>query len=307
MPQRAAGLDVGTNSFLLLILARDEAGRESVLLDRSDITRLGQGVDRARALAPEAVARALVTLGEYAALCRDHGVQACRAVGTSALRDARDRDAFLAQVRARCGFEIEVISGEREAELTYAAVAHDRADDDRPLLLLDIGGGSTELAVGRAGRLRSRLSLDIGAVRLLDRAGPLADPPTPDDLARLRAAAAEHLAAWQPLAGEVVGTGGTITTLAAVQHGLVAYDAALVESTRFTPAAVDALVARLAALPLAQRRVVPGLPPARADVIIPGAILLAAALRALDQQEIGVSAGGLRFALARAALAGLGA
>lgn len=299
---RAAGIDAGTNSFLLLLLARDDDGRERVLLDRSDITRLGEGVDAARRLQPGPLARCLDQLAEYASLCAAHGVTTIRAVGTSALRDASNRAEFLDAVRARCGFELEVISGEREAELTYLAVAGDRATLGQPLWLLDIGGGSTELVRGIDGRLDLRTSLDIGAVRVTDRAGELADPPTPAQLAHMSALATAAVESLPTVDGPVIGTGGTITTLAAIHHGLSEYDAATVEATRLTPALVDELLARLASVPLAARRTIPGLPSKRADVILGGTLVLRALLARLGLAELGVSAGGLRFAVARLGL-----
>jgi exopolyphosphatase/guanosine-5'-triphosphate,3'-diphosphate pyrophosphatase len=298
--KRAAAVDVGTNSFLLLILERDTDGAERVVLDRSDITRLGQGVDAARRLQPEAIARGLEQLALYRRLIDEHGVSAVRAVGTSALRDAANRDQFITPA-AGLGIPVEVISGEREAELAFAAVAAEHAGAE--LLNLDIGGGSTELVQGRSGRIAWRRSLDIGAVRLTDRWGPMADPPTAAELACCQALAAEHLTTVEPTQAMVVGTGGTITTLAAVHHGLTAYDAATVTATRLTPAVVAALIARLAAVPLAERRRIAGLPPKRADVILAGAVLLAEVLGRLRVAEMGVSAGGLRFALAREVLA----
>ncbi|MBI5833306.1 MAG: Ppx/GppA family phosphatase [Armatimonadetes bacterium] len=306
---RAAGIDVGTNSFLLLIIESDGQGGETVLLDRSDITRLGEGVDAERRLQPEPMDRCAGQLAEYMRLCTEHRVSAVSAVGTSALRDATNRDEFLARVERECGLRIEVITGEREAELTYAAVARQRQVAGT-LANVDIGGGSTELVLGEGGRIASRVSLDIGAVRATDRAGQMSDPPTTADLARLRAVADEALDQVPAVQAEVCGTGGTITTLAAIWHGLTTYDAAVVESTRLTPAMVDALTARLAALPLAQRRQVPGLPAKRADVILGGCVVLSALMARLAVAEMGVSAGGLRYALAREALcsvAGAGA
>ncbi len=299
--RRAAGIDVGTNSFLLLIVEADCADGERVLLDRSDITRLGEGVDATRQLQPAAMARCSAQLVEYMRLCAQYGVDVVRAVGTSALRDAVNRDEFVASVRRECGLAIEVISGEREASLTYQAVAASRRAVG-PMMNIDIGGGSTELVLGEGGQVQARVSYDVGAVRVTDRAGAMADPPTAADLARLRAEADAAFAMVAPAAAPVMGTGGTITTLAAIWHGLTEYDAELVESTTLTPAMVDELTARLAAMTLAERRTVPGLPAKRADVILGGCVVLSALLARLAVSGVGVSAGGLRYALAREAL-----
>lgn len=298
--QVVAGIDVGTNSLLLLILARDTNGNEQVLLDRADIVRLGQGVDHARHLAPAVVDRAVAMLAEYAALCRDHGVTALRAAGTSALRDAADAAEFVRRVELATGIRIDIISGNDEAALSFEAVAEEVGPG--PLVQIDIGGGSTEVVTGRDGQMTDRRSYDLGAVRLTERVAP-ADPPSEADLAAMRSLAEAALAEVKPADGPVVGTGGTITTLAAVHLGLTDYDPEAVSRVRLTPADIDGLLARLAALPLAERGRLPGLPAKRADIIIGGTVVLQALLAALAVDELRVSPGGLRYALARHALA----
>ncbi|MCC7493707.1 MAG: hypothetical protein IT204_15235 [Fimbriimonadaceae bacterium] len=297
---RVAGVDVGSNSFLLCIVDL-AASPERLLLDRADITRLGEGVDRTAQISAAAIARGVAMLQEYRRLTDSHGVVAVRAAGTAALRDATNRDEFLAAVAAATGWQVDVISGEREAELTYADVAVTHGQPGQPLALLDIGGGSSELVLGRDGRIGSRRSIQIGSRRCHERAAP-GDPPSPADLLRLAAVADAALADIEPLApGSLVGSGGTITTLAAVQLGLPVYDAAAVAAVTLTVADIDALVARLAALPWRQRQMVPGLEAERADIIVAGAVLTARWLRRLGAPAIGVAVGGLRRALARLA------
>ena len=299
-PVRVAGIDVGSNSFLLCVL--EVGDTERLVADRTDIVKLGEGVDRTRRLAPAARARALAKLAEYRRLCDELGVMACRAVGTAALRDAADRDSWLAEVAAATGIRIEVISGEREAELTYRDVAQTHGRPGEVLNLLDIGGGSSELVTGCDGVVHARRSLNIGSRRAHERAA-LGDPVSPADLARLRAVCDDALAGVEPVPGELVGSGGTITTLAAVQLGLTRWDAARVAATRLDRAAVGEVVERLAALPLAARRELPGLEPERADIIVAGAVLVERWLLRLEADSFGLSTGGLRLAVAREALA----
>lgn len=301
MTRRVAGIDVGTNSLLLLIADAD-GPLLTPLLDRSDICRLGQGVDRERRLHPAAIERTLSVLEQYAALCAEHHVTAIRVAGTSALRDAANRADFQAAARERCGLAVDVISGEREAELTYADVAAAHGRPGEPLALLDIGGGSTELVRGTDGRIAERRSLDIGSNRLTERV-PTSDPPTATELAMLRAEARLALAPLDPVSGRLVGSGGTITTLAAVALGLEPYDAAIVGRTELAAATVGALVGRLGGLTLAERTAVRGLEPQRAPVIVAGAVLLEQALEQVGRDSLAVASGGLRFALARLAAA----
>lgn len=294
---RVAGIDVGTNSLLLLIAEADGAALRPVL-DRSDITRLGEGVDRTGLLAPEAAARTLDVLAEYARACADGAVAGIAAAGTSALRDARNRDDFLARAGS-LGILIEVITGEREAELTYADVAATHAPPGEPLSLLDIGGGSTELVTGTGGQVQRRLSLEIGSNRLTERVR-LSDPPTAAGLHDLRRTAAASLP-LPAIDGRLVGSGGTITTLAAVVLGRERYDAEAVGRVVLSLATATELVERLAGLTLAERERLPGLEPKRAPVIVAGAVLVELCLHRLGRDELAVSTGGLRYALARLA------
>lgn len=305
-PPRAAGLDVGSNSFLLLVLQRGDDGREQVVLDRADIVRLGQGVSATGQLDPEIMRRALDLLADYTQRCADLSVQQIRAVGTAALRSASNSAEFRRLARAETGVEIEVVSGQREAELTFAAVSAERPLAGK-LLNIDIGGGSTELSLGRAGLLSKRISYDLGANNLTEQTGPHADPPSDEQIVAMRAMAQamarEAAAEFDSRGVEAVGVGGTITTMAAITLALGSYDAQAVARHLLTLEQIDALVDRLAALPLAEREQVVGLSPKRAPVIVAGAILCAELVRELGLGSLGVSAGGLRYTLAREALA----
>ncbi len=298
--QRVAGVDVGSNSFLLTILEAGADG-ERVRLDRTDIVKLGQGVDQTGHLAPAAIERAAAKLGEYQQVCAEYGVQRVRAVGTAALRDAVDREVLLDRVERETGWRIEVISGEQEAELTYADVSRSHGRPEVPLNLLDIGGGSTEVVSGCGGHIAARRSVNIGSRRLWERARP-GDPLSAEDLARCRQVAAEALGPIAAPPADLAGSGGTITTLAAIHLGLTHYDASRISQVRLRADEVTAQVVRLAALPLAARRQLPGLEPDRADIITTGAVLLEQAMQRLQAEVVHVCAGGLRLAVARSLL-----
>jgi exopolyphosphatase/guanosine-5'-triphosphate,3'-diphosphate pyrophosphatase len=283
---RVAAVDIGTNSVLLLVAER--RGDELVALaERATITRLGQGVDATRALAPEAIERTLACLARYAEEIRALGAERVDAVGTSAMRDARGGEAFVERARALLGVAPRVISGEEEAELTFAGALAGLALPSGRCVVFDIGGGSTEIIVGstagQAGQVEQAVSLDVGSVRLTER-HVRTDPPTAAELAQIRADAASALAALPPpgpsgggraaTSPVLVGVAGTVTTIAALARNVVPYDAARVHGARLTREEVAETTARLAALPLADRRRLPALDPARADVIVAGSTLL---------------------------------
>ncbi|HYN16574.1 MAG TPA: exopolyphosphatase, partial [Actinomycetes bacterium] len=220
---RLAALDVGTNSTRLLVADVEggavvaEHAREMV------ITRLGKGVDRSGRFDPAALARTLEVLAGYAETCRRLGVERRRLVATSATRDAADRQSFLDGVRDLLGVEAEVLTGQAEAAAAYRG-ATAGLDGDQPTLVVDIGGGSTELILGHGATAKAMVSLDIGCVRLFER-HLHRDPPAPDEVAALRADVAGHLPrvaeVLDPAAAErVVGVAGTVTTVTAIALGL---------------------------------------------------------------------------------------
>lgn len=295
-----AAVDIGTNSTLLLIA--DVDGRSVTrVVDRAVVTRLGAGVDATRRLAPEAVARTLEVLREYAAELQARGVTAVRAVATSAVRDAANREDFLGPARALLGVEVEALSGEAEARAAFrGALLGLPFGGDDPVVTFDIGGGSTEVTVGRAGDAapRSARSVDVGAVRLTER-HLRADPPTVTELLALRAAADRALASLGPCPPHhaLVGVAGTVTTLAAVHEAVVPYAHERIHGVRLARPVVDLVADRLASLPLAARRAVPGLDPRRADVIVAGAVIVQAVMDWAGVASFVVSDGGVRVGL----------
>jgi exopolyphosphatase / guanosine-5'-triphosphate,3'-diphosphate pyrophosphatase len=299
MPERLAAIDVGTNTVLLLVAERREA--ELVpLLERAEITRLGRGVDASGRLDPAAIRATVEVLAAYAADARRLGATRIVCVATSAARDAANGAEFFAAAQAAAGLSPEIIAGDEEARLVYASAWRDFGGRG-PLAVLDVGGGSTEFTVGDGPRPRDRTSLQVGAVRLTER-HVRNDPPTAAEVDALRVAAREALRPVEALArglraARLVGVAGTVTTLEAVKQALPSYDAGRVHGARLSLAETDALVARLAALPVAARAALPGMEPKRADVILAGAIVVAEAMRLAGFDRLVVSDRGVRWGL----------
>jgi exopolyphosphatase / guanosine-5'-triphosphate,3'-diphosphate pyrophosphatase len=286
-----------------VIAARGAAGPEP-LLERATITRLGEGVDKTRRLAPAAVERNLSCLRGYADDLRAHGSPLLDVVGTSALRDAAGAQAFLDEAEHILGVRPRVIAGDEEASLTFRG-ALSGLSLTGGLLVFDIGGGSTELISGSAQALaepQSRVSLDIGSVRLFER-HVRSDPPSAAELSAVEADIARELAMAPPLrersssAITLVGVAGTVTTLKALELQLEVYEPARVHGTVLTLDVVEELCAKLASLPLAERKRLPGLSPKRADVIVAGAIIVRDLLRRAGASSAVVSDRGVRFGL----------
>jgi exopolyphosphatase / guanosine-5'-triphosphate,3'-diphosphate pyrophosphatase len=273
---RLAALDVGTNSTRLLVADVDGGAVVAEHARRMVITRLGKGVDRSGRFDPAALARTLEVLAGYAETCRRLGVERHRLVATSATRDAADRQAFLDGVRDLLGVEAEVLTGQAEAAAAYRG-ATAGLQGDRPTLVVDIGGGSTELILGD-GAAKAMVSLDIGCVRLFER-HLHHDPPAPDEVAALRADVAGHLPrvteVLDPAAAErVVGVAGTVTTVTAIALGLDAYDPRRIHHQALEPGEIGAVAGKLAAMTVAERAAMPVMAKGREDVIVAGALLL---------------------------------
>jgi exopolyphosphatase/guanosine-5'-triphosphate,3'-diphosphate pyrophosphatase len=277
---RVAAIDCGTNTIKLLVADIDrDAGTQVSLVRELRIVRLGQGVDRTGRLATEALDRVFAATDEYAAVIAEHHVDAVRFVATSASRDAANADVFVDGVRDRLGIELEVVTGDEEAQLSYDGATRSLPAVPTPVAVLDIGGGSTEVIVGDAhGHVRAARSLDVGSVRLLERLMP-SDPPTAEELAATTRLVDEALDTL-PAAGvdlgaapTLVGVAGTVTTVAGLLLGLRTWDRERVHHSSFPLADVHRLVARLLAMTVAQREAA-GVPAGRSDVIAAGAVIL---------------------------------
>jgi len=284
-----AGIDCGTNSTRLLVA--DESGRSVERLMR--ITRLGQGVDATGRLADEAIARTVAVLAEYRNVLDRHGVDRVRLTATSAARDATNRDDFFAGAIAAVGVAPELLGGEEEARLSFLGATSELDPDAGPYLVADIGGGSTEFAVG-AQQPDGVLSTDIGCVRLTEKYLH-SDPPAPEELSQAFDVVHGHLddvARVIPSVVEAqrfVGLAGTVTTMAAVELGLATYDRDRIHHFVLTRAAAEDVFRTLATENRRQRVHNPGLEEARADVIVGGAVIVVAVMRHFDLQECLVS------------------
>ena len=292
---RVAAVDCGTNTVKLLVADIDTAaGTQDTLVREMRIVRLGQDVDRTGRLADEALERVFAAVDEYAATVSAHQVDALRFVATSAVRDAGNADVVARGIEQRLGVRPEVVSGDEEAALSYDGATRDLGDVPAPVAVLDIGGGSTELILGDAHRhVRAARSLDIGSVRVTERLMP-SDPPTPAELAAARDvvdAALDTLPSYDVRIGDartLVGTAGTVTTVAALLLGLSAYDRSRVHGATFPRAEVDALVERVLAMTVAEREAL-GVPSGRSDVIGAGALILDRVLLRSSAEHLRVS------------------
>lgn len=298
---RVAAIDIGTNSVLLLIAER-EGDRVVRVRDIATITRLGEGVDQTGRLSAAAVTRTLACLQQYADTIRGEHVDRVAAVGTSAMRDAAGGSDFVAQAAAILGTAPEVISGDREAALTFAG-ALTALEATGQIAVFDIGGGSTEVIVGdrvgQSGSLRDAVSLDIGSVRLTER-HLKSDPPTDEELDAVRADVAAALRDAPPLGGlPLVGVAGTITTLAAVANAIDPYDGSAVHGSLLTRDDLASLLERFTSCSLEQRCRLPGLHPKRADVIIAGTVIADAICESAEAPSLIVSDRGVRWGLAQ--------
>ncbi|KUL55588.1 Ppx/GppA phosphatase family protein [Streptomyces sp. NRRL S-1521] len=298
---RVAAIDCGTNSIRLLVADADPATGRLVDLDRRmTIVRLGQGVDRTGRLAPEALERTFAACREYAAVIAEHGVERLRFVATSASRDAENRDDFVRGVRDILGVDPEVISGDQEAEFSFAGATKElagRADLATPYLVVDIGGGSTEFVVG-ADSVRAARSVDVGCVRMTERHlvhdGVVADPPSPEQFDAVRAdieAALDLAERTVPLkeARTLVGLAGSVTTVAAIALGLDEYDSAAIHHARLSQEQVRAITHRLTRATHAERAAIPAMHPGRVDVIASGALVLLSIMERAGAEEVVVS------------------
>lgn len=291
-----AAIDCGTNSTRLLVT------RDGATVDRRMvITRLGAAVDRTGVLDAEAIERTLAVLRDYRAVMDEHGVEAVRIAATSAARDARNRDAFFDAAEQIVGARPELLGGEEEARLSFRGATAELDPADGPFLVVDIGGGSTELAYGMPAPPghpdpgpEAAMSVDVGCVRLTER-WIQSDPPAPEELHACISVTTQYLedvVREHPVMREaktLVGLAGTVSTVAAVEIGLPAYDRSQLHHFTLTRAAAEDVFRTLATEARADRIHNPGLEPERADVIVGGCCALVSVLRFFDAPSLLVS------------------
>lgn len=325
-PHRVAVIDVGTNSTRLLIAdvavggTRDDAGRTtgesagralgeatprvSEVERRSRVTRLGRGVDLSGQLSVDGIEAACEAIAGYLAICRRAEVETIEAIATSAVRDASNGGAFVAELRERFALSARVLDGEEEARLTYLGATAEQPPSE-PTLVIDIGGGSTELIVGRGGEIAFEASLQAGVVRHTER-HVSSDPPTTAELEALAADARALVEAAidgraEAQAAAAIAVAGTPTSLAAIELGLEPYDPERVHGHVLALPTIQRLLSRLASAPLAERVRIPGLHPDRAPTIIAGVVILVEAMRAFGLDRVEVSEHDILYGTAIAA------
>jgi exopolyphosphatase / guanosine-5'-triphosphate,3'-diphosphate pyrophosphatase len=291
---RVAVVDIGTNSTRLLIADVDpRAGAVTELVRRSQVTRLGHGVDASGSLGQEATQRVFDTLAGFRAEIDAEGAEKNLAVLTSAVRDAANGPEFAERVRADFHLDAKVLSGEQEAQLSFLGAISGRADSAQPTVVIDIGGGSTEFVVGVGRAAGFHLSLPAGVVRMSER-HIHSDPPAPEELQALaldvRTVLLDGLPAQERAPVERgIAVAGTATSAAAIDQELDPYDSARVHGYQLELSTVELLLARLADMTEEQRRTVVGLHPDRAPTIVAGMILLEEAMRAFELERVEVS------------------
>ncbi len=296
-PERVASIDIGTNTILLLI-AEKQGEKIKPLFEMETIARLGEGVHESGILMKEAMNRGIKILSQYLRRCQAMKVQRIFAAGTSALREAKNSAEFLRWVKEKLDLSVEVISGEEEARLSFLAVAKDLREGAEPILVADVGGGSTEFILGRGNRISKWTSLPLGSVRFTEQflhSDPIREEEWNTMEKKIRELLVNIPRSREP--SKTVAVGGTATTLASVEQGL----------KEFIPEKIHHFVLKKEALrnqlllyrskTIEERKKIPGLPPARADVILAGGAILYLAIEELNCPSVLISCHGLRYGL----------
>lgn len=308
--QRRAVIDVGTNSVKLLVADVDGVSVMPVF-EGSEQTRLGAGFFETRILQPGSIAKTATSVAAFAAKAQGMKSASVRVIATSAARDALNSDDLTGAIRAASGLEVEIISGDTEADWSYRGVMTDAKLANHPLLLLDVGGGSTEFILGSGMQANFQASFQIGTVRLLEKMPPH-DAPRAVELECMRVFVREFLQREvipqlkphldEPGISEessgrlLVGTGGTASILARMQGRLATFDREQIEGMRIRAESLRGRVEQLWSLPLEERKKIPGLPANRADVILAGVVIFEGVMRELGFDELRITTRGLRFA-----------
>ena len=300
MARRKAIIDVGTNSIKFCLAEETGNGSYTVVKDTNDIARLGEGLKETGLIGPEPLERNAQSVANFAAEAKAAGADEVVAVGTMALRTAKNAAAFIARVKELCGVELKVLSGEEEAQYSYVAVMSGiEGAADADLVTMDTGGGSTEFVFGTAGKIVRKFSLNVGAVRFTEQY--LSQMPVAaEKLAEAQAQIKKELSEGG-VSGPVkflVGMGGTVTSMGAVRHMMDKYKPEIIQGSALTKLDVEEQLAAYAKRTIEERRTIPGLQPKRADVILSGACILKVILERLNAPQLTISDRGLRHGLA---------
>lgn len=294
---RVASIDIGTNTILLLI-AEVEGERVNPLFEMETVVRLGEGVQKNRILMNGAMDRGFQTLSQYLERCQAMEVQKIFAVGTSALREAKNSEAFIRLAKEKLDLPIEIISGEEEAQLSFLAVAKDLREKKKSLFVVDIGGGSTEFILGKDNQISQWISLPLGSVRFTEqflRSDPVQEQEWQKMEEKIRELLVNIPHPRKPLS--MVAVGGTATTLASVEQSLEEFVAEKIHHFVLKKGALKNQLFLYRSKTIEERRGIPGLPPARADVILAGGAILYLAMEELKCPSVLISCRGVRYGL----------
>ena len=294
-PSRFAVIDVGTNSVKFHIGENAADGTWSAVVDRADVTRLGEGIERDGRISADAIGRTAAAIAAMVTEAKALGARAIAAVGTAGLRMAANRQEVLDAIRSRAGVDVEVISGEEESRLAFLGLRQGLDLGRGLLVVFDTGGGSSQFTFGRGERVEDRFSVNVGAVRYTERFG-LAGVVAPDVLATLRQTISADLSRLdgRPRPGTLVGMGGAVTNLTAVKLGLVTYDPEAVQGTTLDGAEIDRQIELYRGRDAEARRSIPGLQKKRAEVILAGACIVRTIMEKLERDRFTASDRGLR-------------
>jgi exopolyphosphatase / guanosine-5'-triphosphate,3'-diphosphate pyrophosphatase len=297
-PRRYAVIDVGTNSVKFHIAERDAAGRWHAVVDRAEMTRLGEGLQEQGEISTEPLERTVAAIAGMVEEARRHRVRATAAAGTAGLRIAENRDDVIAVIQSRTGLTVEVVEGEEEGRLAYLAVAAELGVGEGSLAVFDTGGGSTQFTFGQGEHVDEHFSVNVGAVRYTERFG-LTNAVTPEVLDDALAAISADLSRidGRPPPDALVAMGGAVTNLTAVKLGLATYDPDAVQGAVLDRAEIDRQIELYRSRDADARRETVGLQPKRADVILAGACIVRTVMEKLGQQALTVSDRGLRHGL----------
>ena len=294
-PERYAVIDVGTNSVKFQVAEREADGRWRAIVDRAEITRLGEGLEQASEIIPAALERTIVAIHDMVDEARRKEALAVAAVGTAGLRIARNSADVLAMIRRRTGVDVDVISGEDESRLAYLAAQSGLGVAKGTVVVFDTGGGSSQFTFGESARVDERWSVDVGAVRFTEQFG-LDKAVSAEVVEQAMDAIGAGLSRLdgRPKPDALVGMGGAVTNMAAVKHGMAVYDPDVVQGTVLDVDELERQITLYRERDADGRRQIPGLQPKRAEVILAGALVVRTVMRKLDQSSLTVSDRGLR-------------
>jgi exopolyphosphatase/guanosine-5'-triphosphate,3'-diphosphate pyrophosphatase len=297
-PQRFAVIDVGTNSIKFHLAAREADGTWQRVVDRSEVTRLGEGLTEGGDVTPAALDRAADAIRGMVEEARQHDVRAIAAVATAGMRMAANQEDVVSAIRERAGVTVTVISGEEESRLAYLAVKQGVGLPDASLVVFDTGGGSSQFTFGHGDQVDERFSVNVGAVRYTERFG-LDKAVSPETVAEARAAIAADLDRLdgRPPPDALVGMGGGVTNITAVKHEMATYDPDVVQGSALDRTELDRQIELYRSQDADARRTIVGLQPKRAEVILAGACIIRTIMDKLGQESFTVSDRGLRHGL----------